>query len=168
MSNDINTRKDMVARRPATGVAGILPHLFDTIKFDLNYNHYTLVHRCKVYCAKLRNVMIPSGKTTHASAAAVLRDISADRMTIKTFITALRVIDIPKVEISVTLFHVHRPPTVHSVMVNLRDVTPEDLETDEPPPNLPLPEEMKDNVQFPPLTTPSPVPVGDGRDFRTF
>jgi hypothetical protein len=127
-------------RQAPRGVAGILATLFGGILHDLNINGARLQAKTRKYCDHIKardNALLaqqPTGyssmklKTSQYNPGIWMRAMLSPKMTIKTFVKGLRIIDVVKFELRVTLTHRNGRVTHHTCVA---DIGADEMEIDE-------------------------------------
>lgn len=103
------------------GVTSILSRLYGKILLELGVGVTGINRLMEAHLNNPKNG-IPQNLKERASARGNLsKDLTKPTMTWKIFCRLVKFLWVPKFEITITLYHSHREPTVHNMMVNLDD-----------------------------------------------
>ena len=98
-----------------------LAKLFRTILSDLNITPLKLAQYLNEYIQKQKLLAHKTLVSKIPTFNNLFKPIFADELSFKTFLKALKILNVTKIEIPIKLYHAHKNPTIHRIVIDLSD-----------------------------------------------
>lgn len=112
------------------GVGGILAGLWRQCLHDLNIPPTRIDFLCNQFIARARKGLVDARVANYFNKGNLRRELEKQKMTMKVYIKALKILDVVNVKIAVELTHRSGHKSIHSTSVNINEIEVEGDDND--------------------------------------